>query len=98
MSQSVVNLREAEYQAVMTELETMHENQLQTIRAVIEQIKEMVTSKDVFSTIETSANIGNLLCKIEFNVVGLLEQAFQDSEAGVANMIETTMITDSISC
>lgn len=55
MGQSVVNLREAEYQAVMTELETMHENQLQTIRAVIEQIKEMVTSKDVFSTMPWDA-------------------------------------------
>lgn len=98
MGQNIVNLREAEYQAVMAELETMHENQLETIRAVIEQIKEMVTSKDTFSTVETSKNILLLLGAINSNVVGLLEQAFQDSEAGVANMIETTMITDSISC
>ena len=98
MSQNVINLREAEYQAIKTELETMHEYQLQTIRAVIEQMKEMVTDKAVFSTIETSMNIINLLSKIDFNVVGLLEQAFQDSEAGVASMIESTMTTDSINC
>lgn len=98
MSQNVINLREAEYQAIKTELERMHEYQLQTIRAVIEQMKEMVTDKAVFSTIETSMNIINLLSKIDFNVVGLLEQAFQDSEAGVASMIESTMTTDSINC
>lgn len=92
----VINLREEEYQLIMTELEKMHAGQLEAIRAVIEQMKEMAASEDTFSTVQTSANIVNLLCKIDYNIVELLSQAFQDSEAGVAKMIESTMTTDSI--
>lgn len=92
----VINLREEEYRFIMTELEKMHTGQLEAIRAVIEQMKEMAASEDTFSTVQTSANIVNLLCKIDYNIVELLSQAFQDSEAGVAKMIESTMTTDSI--
>lgn len=91
-----VNLREEEYQIIVTELEKMHTRQLVMMRVVIEQIKTMGTSKDIFSTLETSMKISNLLNTVSNSVIELLEQVFQDSEAGVANMIESTMTTDSI--
>lgn len=91
-----VNLREEEYRIIVTELEKMHTRQLVMMRSVIEQIKTMGTSKDIFSTLETSLKISNLLNTVSNSVIELLEQVFQDSEAGVANMIESTMTTDSI--
>lgn len=91
-----VNLREAEYRIIVTELEKMHNEQLEKIRTIIREMEVMVTSKDIFSTLETSMNIINLLNTVSNSVIEVLEQVFQDSEAGVANMIESTMTTDSI--
>lgn len=90
-----VNLRESEYGTIVAELEKMHTDQLAAMGAVIEQIRTTVTSGDIFSTELTSGKIISVLDTISNDIIRLLEQVFQDSEAGVANMIESMMITDS---
>lgn len=91
----LVNLRESEYQTIVSELGKMHTEQLQNVEAVINEMKILVTSEDAFSANLTSKKMTDMLDTLSKDVMTLLEQAFQDSEAGVANMITTIMTTDS---
>lgn len=90
----VINLREEEYQIIVMELKKMHTEQLAKIRVYIEQIKLMATSNNIFSTELTSKKVVSLLDTISNDIIGLLEQVFQDSETGVTNMIESVITTD----
>lgn len=91
----VINLREDEYRTIVSELAKMHTNQLQSVTNVITEMKDLVTREDVFSANRTSKKIENMLDMLSSDIMTLLEQAFQDSEAGVANMIKSITITDS---
>lgn len=91
----LVNLRENEYQTIVSELGKMHTSQLQNVEAVINEIKILVTSEDAFSANLTSKKMEDMLDTLSSDVITLLKQSFQDSEAGIANMITTTMATDS---
>lgn len=94
----IINLRENEYQTIVTELAKMHTDQLQNVADVITQMKTLVTSEDAFSANMTSQKMTDMLDLLSNDVVALLQQAFQDSEAGVANMITSAMVTDSACC
>lgn len=91
----IINLREDEYHNIVTELAKMHTDQLQNIETIINEMKTLVTSEDAFSTDLTSKKMVDMLDTLSDDVMTLLKQAFQDSEAGVANMITTTVTTDS---
>lgn len=91
----IINLREDEYCNIVTELAKMHTDQLQNIETIINEMKTLVTSEDAFSTDLTSKKMVDMLDTLSDDVMTLLKQAFQDSEAGVANMITTTVTTDS---
>lgn len=91
----VINLREDEYQTIVSELAKMHTNQLQSVTNIIAEMKELVTSKDAFSADLTSKKVEDMLDVLSSDVMTLLEQAFQDSEAGMANMIKSITVTDS---
>lgn len=91
----IINLRESEYQTIVSELGKMHTNQLQSVADVITEMKALVTSDDIFSANLTSKKVEDMLDTLASDVMMLLEQAFQDSEAGVANMIKSTVVTDS---
>lgn len=91
----VINLREDEYQTIVSELAKMHTNQLQSVTNVITEMKDIVTREDVFSANLTSKKVEHMLDALSSDVMTLLEQAFQDSEAGVANMIKSITVTDS---
>lgn len=91
----IVNLREDEYRNIVTELAKMHTDQLQNIETIINEMKTLVTSEDAFSTDLTSKKMVDMLDTLSDDVMTLLKQVFQDSEAGVANMITTTVTTDS---
>ncbi len=91
----IINLREDEYRNIVTELAKMHTDQLQNIETIINEMKTLVTSEDAFSTDLTSKKMVDMLDTLSDDVMTLLKQAFQDSEAGVANMITTTVTTDS---
>ena len=90
----VINLREDEYQTIVSELAKMHTNQLQSVTNVITKMRDIVTSEDVFLANMTSKKIENMLDMLSSDIMTLLEQAFQDSEAGVANMIKSIIVTD----
>lgn len=92
----VINLRENEYQAIVSELGKMHADQLQNVESIINEMKTLVNSEDAFSANLTSKKMEDMLDMLSDDVMTLLKQAFQDSEAGVANMITSTMITDSV--
>ncbi|MBD5534715.1 MAG: hypothetical protein HDQ99_03435 [Lachnospiraceae bacterium] len=89
-----INLRENEYQMIVLELAKMHTEQLQSVADVIAEMRTLVTSDDVFSTNLTSKKVEDMLDTLSSDIMVLLEQAFQDSEAGVANMIKSVMATD----
>lgn len=91
----IINLRENEYQTIITELSNMHTNQLQNVATVITKLRNLVTSSEAFSTDLTSKKITDMLDALSNDAISLLQQAFQDSEAGVANMITSTVATDS---
>lgn len=91
----IINLREDEYRNIVTELAKMHTDQLQNIETIINEMKTLVTSEDAFSTDLTSKKMVDMLDTLSDDVMTLLKQVFQDSEAGVANMITTTVTTDS---
>ncbi len=91
----IINLREEEYRNIVTELAKMHTDQLQNIETIINEMKTLVTSEDVFSADLTSKKMADMLDTLSDDVMTLLKQAFQDSEAGIANMITTTVTTDS---
>lgn len=91
----MVNLRENEYQVIVSTLSEMHSSQLSTVKEFIEEMKMMVTSQDIFYVNRTSSKMVDMLEILSYEIVPVLERAFQDSEAGVANMIESTMTIDS---
>lgn len=91
----VINLRENEYQTIVTELGKMHIAQLQNVETIINEMKTLVTSEDAFSANLTSKKMVDMLDMLSEDIMPLLKQAFQDSEAGVANMITSTITTDS---
>lgn len=91
----IINLRENEYQTIVSELAKMHEDQTQNVDMVISEMKTLVTSEDAFYAEQTSEKMVDMLDMLSNDVMALLKQAFQDSEAGVANMIMSTMTTDS---
>lgn len=91
----IINLRENEYQTIITELSNMHTNQLQNVTTVIARLRNLVTCSEAFSTDLTSKKITDMLDTLSNDAISLLQQAFQDSEAGVANMIKSTVTTDS---
>lgn len=91
----IVNLRENEYQTIVSELAKMHTNQLQNVSTVITEMKNLVTGEEAFSVNLTSKKIMDMLDMLSTDTIELLEQAFRDSEAGVANMITSIMTTDS---
>lgn len=91
----IINLRENEYQTIMSELSKMHADQLQNVTDIITEMKALVTSDDVFSADLTSKKVEDMLDTLSSEIMTLLEQAFQDSEAGVANMIKSAVVTDS---
>lgn len=91
-----VNLREEEYLNMVERLEEMHENQLKMVWNFIIELKILVTSQEIFWANETSTKITDMLDMVSDDVMPLLEEAFQDSETGVASMIESIMATDSI--
>lgn len=90
----IINLRENEYQTIMSELSKMHADQLRNVTEVITEMKTLVTSEDVFSADLTSKKVEDMLDTLSSEIMTLLEQAFQDSEAGVANMIKSAVVTD----
>lgn len=91
----IINLRENEYQTIVSELEKMHTNHLQNVAGIIKEMKMLVSSDDIFSANLTSKKMEDMLDALANDIMPLLQKAFQDSEAGVANMITTTMVTDS---
>lgn len=91
----IINLRENEYQTIVSELGKMHTDQLQNVENIINEMKTLVTSEDAFSANLTSKKMEDMLDTLSNDVMTLLKQAFQDSEAGIANMITTIMTTDS---
>lgn len=90
----IINLRENEYRTIMSELSKMHADQLQNVTDIITEMKTLVTSDDVFSADLTSKKVEDMLDTLSSEIMTLLEQAFQDSEAGVANMIKSAVVTD----
>lgn len=91
----IINLRENEYQTIVSELKKMHADHLQNVADIIKEMKTLVSSNDVFSANLTSKKMEDMLDVLANDIMPLLQKAFQDSEAGVANMITTTMVTDS---
>ena len=91
----LINLREIEYQTIVTELSKMHTDQLQCVADAITELRNIVTSDDIFSADLTSKKMEDMFDMVTSDIIALLEQAFNDSEAGVANMISSIMTTDS---
>ncbi len=89
-----INLRLEEYQTITTELSSMHTTQLENINDAINAIKITLENKNVFSVENTSQKIIDMLDLLSSEVVTLLEQAFIDSEAGLTNMVASTVTTD----
>lgn len=89
-----INLRENEYQTIMSEMEKMHREQLEQVTAVMNQMKTLVTSEDGFRANLTSQKMVDMLDTVSGEVISLLRQVFRDSEAGVANMITSMVATD----
>lgn len=89
-----INLRVEEYGAIQSELSRMHTAQLQNVEDVVVKIREFVTGEGAFNTDYTSVKIADMLEVVSNDVMNLLEQVFQESEIGVANMIAATVTTD----
>lgn len=92
----IINMRETEYQVIMSELAKMHTEQMQCVSAIINEMKTLVTSEDAFYAEQTTEKMLDMLDAVSSEVISVLKQAFQDSEAGIANMITSIMTTDSI--
>ena len=92
----VINLREDEYQTLVEQLVKMHANQLQNVTDVINEMRALVTSDEVFSANMTSKKIEDMLDMLSSDVITLLEQVFHDCEIGIGNMIKNTLSTDGI--
>lgn len=91
----IINLRENEYQTIISELSKMHAGHLQNVDAVIKEIKALVTSEEGFSVNQTSRKMEDMVDVLSADVMELLKQAFQDSETGISSMITSTVETDS---
>lgn len=89
-----VNLREWEYNVVMSELQKFHTNQMEAVSDILQQLKNLATSADGLWADKTSAKISDVADAISADVLALLEQAFGDSETGISNMVTAIMATD----
>lgn len=92
-----VNLRQSEYGTIGTELSSMHSTQLENIQGIIEEIRTMINDEQVFAVNEISSKLTDMLDVASTDVVALLEQIFEASEAGITNMITSMSMTDSVS-
>lgn len=90
----VINLREDEYQTILSELAKIQTNQLQSVANIITEMKDLVTSEDVFSANLTSKKVEDMLDMLSSDIMALLEQVFHDSGVGLCNMIKNTIVTD----
>lgn len=90
----LINLRMAEYELIQNKLSDMHTLQIENIRQVIGELKNLVSDENLFFANETSEKVLVLLEVLATEVIPLLEQVFEDSELGVVRMIEKTMETD----
>lgn len=89
-----INLREKEYQAVIAEMQKMHQEQINAITTVINQMRTLVTREDCFSANLTSKKMMEMLDTISGNIVKPMQQAFQNSETAMTNMITNVIETD----
>lgn len=89
-----VNLREYEYNTVTSELQKFHADQLEAAADILGKLKSLATSADGLSADKTSAKIADVAEVISSDVLALLEQAFENSEAGISDMIAAIMATD----
>ncbi len=89
-----INLREQEYNTVLSDLEQFHTTQLEAITDILEKLRSLATSQHGLYAEKTSEKISDVVDCITEDVMGLLEQAFGDSESGICDMITTTMAVD----
>lgn len=92
----LINLRMAEYELMQNKLSDMHTLQIENIRQVIGELKNLVSDENLFFANETSEKVLVLLEVLATEVIPLLEQAFEDSELGVVRMVEKTIETDAV--
>ncbi len=92
----LINLRMAEYELIQNKLSDMHTLQIENIRQVIGELKNLVSDENLFFANETSEKVLVLLEVLATEVIPLLEQAFEDSELGVVRMVEKTIETDAV--
>ncbi len=92
----LINLRMAEYELIQNKLSDMHTLQIENIRQVIGELKNLVSDENLFFANETSEKVLVLLEVLSTEVIPLLEQAFEDSELGVVRMVEKTIETDAV--
>ena len=91
----LINLREAEYQTIVTELSKMHTDQLQCLEDVITKLGLISMGGDFFFANKASRKMRDMLDMVKSDITVHLKQAFTDTEASVANMISSITITDS---
>lgn len=89
-----INLRENEYKIILSEMQKMHGEQINAVMAVINQMKTLVTREDGFSANLTSKKMLDMLDTMSGNIVIPLQQAFQNSEVEVSQMIANVVIED----
>lgn len=89
-----VNLREQEYNAIVSELQQLHDDSMEAAADILQQLKSLATSADGLWADKTSGKISDVADIITSDVLTLLEQAFCDSEAGVGSMIAAILATD----
>lgn len=89
-----INLRQAEYQTVVSELQSMHTDQIETVTAILKELRTLATDQDGLSADATSAKIADVVDSISEDVVKFLERVFADSEAGILSMMTAAMAVD----
>lgn len=89
-----VNLREQEYNEVTSELQKFHTEQIEAITDILGKLKTLATSADGLSADKTSAKISDVAETVTSDVLALMGRAFDDSEAGVSDMITAILATD----
>lgn len=92
-----INLRESEYQAIVSELSNMQTTQLQSAAEIMLKLRILVLSDDTFNANLTSKKIIDMLNTLNVDILALLQKAFDNSITGIENMISSTVAMDAVS-
>lgn len=92
----LVNMQQTEYDEVLLKLSTLHTEELESFRKIIQNIKTLCAREGGFYVEKISLKVNMLLESAEAQVLAPLEQSFQASCEGMQAFMDAVKESDTV--